>query len=168
MSLLSQPQLLRYLSRNQTQCLCSTGCSWLRLLWCISPANCPFFIEVCDSLKQMQWAAPSEQCGSLCPNFGTPCRNLDEIYALQKSLKTVALFIFILLQGQRFSNQEMTQRSPGLYKYRIFFIFLVNRYSTIFDYIRKRCFQCIHSSGRQEHGRQTFLGGLNMALGLFL
>lgn len=120
-----------------------------QLLWCISPANCPFFSELYESFKQTQWAVPSEQCGSLRPNFGTPCRNLDEIYALQKkSLKTVALFIFILLQGQGFSNQEMTQRSPGLYKYRIFFIFLVNRYSTILDYIRKHCFQCIHSSGR--------------------
>lgn len=50
----------------------------------------------------------------------------------------------------------MTRRSRGLYKYRIFLFFLVNRYSTIFDYIRKHHFQCIHSSDRQEHGRQTF------------
>lgn len=82
-----------------------------------------FFSEVCESFKQTQWAVPSEQCGSLCPNFGTPFRNLDGIYALQKSLKTVAWFIFILLQGQCFSNQEMTQRSPELYKYRIFLFF---------------------------------------------
>lgn len=84
----------------------------------------PFFFQRSVNLfNQTQWAVPSEQCGSLCPNFGIPCRNLDEIYALQKSLKTVALFIFILLQGQHFSNQEMTQRSPGLYKYRIFLFF---------------------------------------------
>lgn len=59
----------------------------------------------------------------------------------------------------------MTQRSLGLYKYRIFlffFYFLVNRYSTFFDYIRKRCFQCIHSADRQEKGRHTFLGVLSI------
>jgi len=44
----------------------------------------------------------------------TPCK---------KPLKTITLFIYNLLQGQHFSGQEMTQSSPGLYKYRIFLFF---------------------------------------------
>lgn len=105
------------------QCLCFMGCSSRRWFGAFLQQMTLFFQRSVNLFNQTQWAVPSGQCGSLCPNFGIPCRNLDEIYALQKSLKTVALFIFILLQGQHFSNQEMTQRSPGLYKYRIFLFF---------------------------------------------
>lgn len=76
-----------------------------------------------------------------------PCKNLSKLVRY--------LFIFCF-KDNTFRAKRWHEEAVGCINIESFYFFLVNRYSTIFDYIRKHRFQCIHSSDRQEHGRQTF------------